>query len=141
MGNTYLRLPCQPPHYLWTLRQKKNSFCFISSSTFAVNKLSLLSFLRSDLLPFLQLKMALYLSLSSSQVSFYLSPFLSHYFVLPALHFIIFRTLLCVSCNLLWIFLFFIPDYFCIFLFILIGSIFISSIFITKWHSLPLGIH
>ena len=129
------------PLFVDTGAEKKIHFVFISSSTFAVNKLSLLSFLRSDLLPFLQLKMALYLSLSSSQISFYLSPFLSHYFVLLSLHFIIFRTLLCISCNLLWIFLFFIPDYFCIFLFILIGSIFISSIFITKWHSLPLGIH
>lgn len=47
--------------------------------------------------------------------------------------------------RILWnppcVLLFLIPDYFCILLFILIGSIFISRIFITKWHSLPWGRH
>lgn len=85
-------------------------------------------------------KMPFYLSLSWLQFSFYLPPFLSYHFVPLSLHFIIFHILFWISYNLLSILLFLILDYFCIFLFILIGSIFISSIFITKWHSLPLGI-
>lgn len=71
-------------------------------------------------------------------LSFATFPFLS--FVPLSLHFIILSILFWISCSLPCILLFLILDYFCIFLFILIGSIFISSIFITKWHSLPLVI-
>lgn len=85
-------------------------------------------------------KMSFYLSLSWLQFSFHLPPFFSYLFVPLSLHFIIFPILCWISCNLPRILLFLILDYFCIFLFMLIGSIFISSIFITKWHSLPLGI-
>lgn len=79
-----------------------------------------------------------YLSPSPSQFSFCLPSFFLILFSLD-FNFIIF--LVYVLWNSPCVLLFLIPDYFCIFLFILIGSVFISSIFITKWHSLPLGIH
>lgn len=79
-----------------------------------------------------------YLSPPLSQFSFCLPSFLLIMFSLD-FNFIIF--LVYILWNSPCVLLFLIPDYFCIFLFILIGSVFISSIFITKWHSLPLGIH
>lgn len=62
---------------------------------------------------------------------FTFSPLFGYFIILPV------RILWNLPCVLLFL----IPDYFCILLFILIGSVFISRIFITKWHSLPLGRH
>lgn len=129
------------PLFVDTEAEKKINF--VLSAPLPLLSISYLFYLFQGLTscPSYSWKMSLYLSLSSSQFYFYLPPFLSYHVVLPSLHFIIFHIMFWISCNLPCIFLFFIPDYFCIFLFILIGSIFISSIFIAKWHSLPLGIY